>query len=191
LLEKHGYKQIRSSWRMAIELHEAPAAPEWATGITVRTLASDMNLLPAVYLADEEAFKDHWGHMPMSFEEWQHVAVNRENFDPTLWFLAMDGEQIAAVALCQDEKEAGSWVHSLGVRRPWRQKGLGMALLRQAFGEFYRRGLRNVYLGVDAQSLTGATRLYERAGMHVVRQYNTYEKELRAGKELSTQSVEV
>lgn len=58
------------------------------------------------------------------------------------------------------------------------------------FGEFFKRGIRNVYLGVDAQSLTGATRLYERAGMHVIRQYNSYEKELRAGKELSTQFVE-
>jgi len=76
------------------------------------------------------------------------------------------------------------------VRRPWRRKGLGLALLLHSFGEFYRRGRRRVGLGVDAQSLTGATRLYEKAGMRVARVYNTYEKELRPGVDLSTQSVQ-
>jgi mycothiol synthase len=103
----------------------------------------------------------------------------------------MDGAQIAAFALCADEQESGGWVHELGVRRPWRRKGLGLALLHHAFGEFYRRTIQNVYLEVDAQSLTGATRLYERAGMHVERQSTVYEKELRPGKELSIQTIEV
>lgn len=52
-------------------------------------------------------------------------------------------------------------------------------------------GFTNVYLAADAQSLTEATRLYERASMHVVKEFQRYEKELRAGKELSTQFVEV
>ncbi len=189
LLEQHAFKCIRSSYRMGIELHERPASPVWAEGITLRTLADNMDLLRAVYEADEDAFQDHWGYLPHTFEEFQHWEVKRENFDPALWFLAMDGEQIAAIGLCADEKEQGGWVHSLGVRRPWRKKGIGMALLRHAFGEFYQRGIHKVYLGVDAQSLTGATRLYERAGMRVVKQANTYEKELRAGKELSTQTL--
>ena len=68
--------------------------------------------------------------------------------------------------------------------------GLGLALLHHAFGEFYRRGTYKVGLGVDSQNLTGATRLYERAGMHIARQYIGYEKELRTGVELSTQAIE-
>jgi len=56
-------------------------------------------------------------------------------------------------------------------------------------GEFYRRGVRKVGLGVDSQNLTGATRLYERAGMPIALQHDTYEKELRAGEDLSTQSI--
>jgi len=189
LLEKHDFKRIRSSWRMNIKLDAAPPEAVWPERITIQTLADNMSLFRTVYEADEEAFEDHWGHMPMKFEEWERWTSKRENYDPSLWFLAMDGEQIAGVALCQDDRESGAWVHSLGIRRPWRRKGLGLALLYHAFGEFYRRGLYDVYLGVDAQSLTGATRLYERAGMHIVRRANTYEKELRAGRELSTQSV--
>jgi ribosomal protein S18 acetylase RimI-like enzyme len=54
-----------------------------------------------------------------------------------------------------------------------------MALLRRACAEFYRRGRGKVALGVDSESLTGATRLYERAGMRVERLYSVYRKELR------------
>src|SRR5229473_1962879 len=142
----------------------------------------------SVFETDEEAFRDHWGHLPMQFDVWEHWTVKREDFDPALWFLAFDGNQPAGICLCQSEKDSG-WVDTLAVRRPWRRKGLGMALLLHSFGEFYRRGVHKVGLNVDSQNLTGATRLYERAGMHVARQYNTYEKELRPGVELSTQSI--
>jgi len=119
--------------------------------------------------------------------------MREPDFDPTLWLLAMDGDQIAGISLnaaqADDDPDVG-WVSSLGVLRPYRRKGLGLALLQHSFAEFYRRGKRKVGLGVDAYSLTGATRLYERAGMHVARQFSTFEKELRPGHELSTQSVE-
>ena len=72
---------------------------------------------------------------------------------------------------------------SLGVRRPWRKRGLGLALLQHSFGEFYRRGIRVINLGVDAGSPTGATRLYKKAGMRVAAEYVAYEKELRPGRE--------
>jgi ribosomal protein S18 acetylase RimI-like enzyme len=82
------------------------------------------------------------------------------------------------------------FVNTLGVRRPWRRRGLGEALLQHAFGEFYRRGRKQVGLGVDASSLTGATRLYEKVGMHVAQQVDLYELELRPGKELGRQALE-
>ena len=188
-LETRGFTLARLFWRMGIELHEEPSVAQWPEGISVRTMMTGMER--AVYEADEEAFRDHWGFLPGTFEDWSHWTLEREGHDSSLWFLAMDGNEVAGFALCADEKELGGWVHVLGVRRNWRRKGIGLALLHHAFADFYRRGIRAVYLGVDAQSLTGATRLYERAGMHVVRKNKSYEKELRAGRELSTQSVEV
>ncbi len=128
--------------------------------------------------------------MPGNFEEWKHWMLDREGFDPTLFFLAFDGQQLAGCSLCSYELGDG-WVNTLAVLRPWRKQGLGMALLLHSFGEFYRRGKRRVGLGVDSQNLTGATRLYQRAGMHVSREYISYEKELRAGIELSTQAIAV
>jgi ribosomal protein S18 acetylase RimI-like enzyme len=70
------------------------------------------------------------------------------------------------------------WIGALGVRDRWRKRGIGLALLQHAFAEFHRRGLTKVGLGVDASNPTGATRLYERAGMRVVAEDVTFVKEL-------------
>ena len=96
--------------------------------------------------------------------------------------------ELLAVANSFEDAEMG-WVGTLGVRRPWRKRGLGLALLRHSFNEFYRRDKRKVGLGVDAQNLTGALRLYESAGMHIDLAHDFYEKELRPGREISVQSL--
>lgn len=186
-LVRAGFKEVRRSWRMEIEMSEAPLAPEWPDHVTVRTFIPGQDDR-TVFAAVDEAFQDHWGHMEGNFDEWKHWTIERENFDPSLWFLAFEGDEIAGASLCTYQMGDG-WVDTLGVRRPWRRKGLGMALLLHSFGEFSRRGKYNVGLSVDSQNLTGATRLYERAGMHVARIYISYEKELRAGIEHGTQVI--
>jgi mycothiol synthase len=80
------------------------------------------------------------------------------------------------------------WVDVVGVRRPWRNRGLGLALLRHAFAEYHRRGVRKVGLSVDAESVTSAPRLYGRAGMSVKSSYVIYVKELRSGVDLAARS---
>ncbi len=189
LLASRGYKYVRSTWAMAIEMEQAPPEPEWPEGITLRSFIPGQDDY-AVFLAVDEAFQDHWGHTTGNFERWRDFHLDREDFDPALCFVAYCGDEIAGVSLCGYYLGMGI-VDTLGVRRPWRRKGLGMALLLHSFGEFYRRSNHKVVLGVDSQNLTGATRLYERAGMHIELQYDTYEKELRAGVELSTRSLTV
>ena len=101
----------------------------------------------------------------------------------------MDGSEIAGFSLCRSqswEDPQVGWVSVLAVRRPWRQRGLGMALLQHSFGALYQRGKTMIGLGVDGQNMTGALRLYQKAGMSIYRQHNLYEKELRPGKDIST-----
>jgi mycothiol synthase len=194
LLKGAGYGIARYFFRMLIEMDAPPPPP---------TLSNDLVLRPykqgeeaAVVRAVREAFRDHWGHVEGPFEEeyerWMHWIENDPGFDPELWIVAMDGDEVAGMALCRahmpEDPQLG-WVSTLGVRRPWRRQGLGLALLHHVFGQFYRRGKPKVGLGVDAGSLTGATRLYEKAGMHVQRQYTLYQKALREGKDLSTQTL--
>ena len=191
---RSGLTLVRHSYRMRIDLTEAPPAPIWPAGITVRSFDPERDL-EAVAWTDREAFRDHWGFVERPFE--QDVQILRHwmgepHFDPSLWFMAMHGDEVAGISLCypwiEDDTDMG-WVGSLGVLRPYRKQGLGLALLRHSFGEAYRRGRRKVGLGVDAQNLTGALRLYEKAGMRVDRKDTAYEKELRPGVELSTQEI--
>ena len=121
-----------------------------------------------------------------------HWVENDPDHDSRLWFLAMQGDQIAAVSLCSPQSPQDpdmAWVMSLGVKRSWRRQGVALAMLHHSFGQLHQRGIRKVGLGVDGQSLTGATRLYEKAGMHPMYEETLYEKELRPGVELATQSL--
>jgi mycothiol synthase len=195
LLLELGYQQIRSGYEMKVEMASPPPLPLWPAGITVRSMRPNQEE-ESVFRAVEESFRDHWGHVEQPFAEhfaaWLHHVRNHPAYDPDFFLLAMDGDEIAGFALCfpKDlEYPDMGWVNWLGVRRPWRRRGLALALLHHTFGACYRRGIQKVGLGVDASSLTGATRLYEKAGMQVYRQWDFYQKELRAGEDLTTQQL--
>ena len=179
MLSGRGFRPIRHSLEMCIDLDEPPETPRWPEGIAVRTLRGGEE--GAVYEVAQESFQDHWEYVRDPYEQWAHFMLGAEDFDPSLWFLALDAEEIAGVSLCRASRPGRpgvGWVRVLGVRRPWRRRGLGLALLLHSFGELWRRGARAVGLGVDAENLTGAVRLYERAGMWVEHRYDIYERRL-------------
>jgi mycothiol synthase len=172
-----GYAWARRFLRMRIDMAEPPPPPAWPEGIVVRTfrLGQDER---AMYEAQEAAFSDHWGHVTMPFETWVK-RTERHDFDADLWLLALDGDRVVATSTNAVIPENLGWVSGLGVVPSHRRRGLARAILLQAFGDFWHRGQRSVALGVDADSLTGATRLYESAGMRVVEAHDQVRKELR------------
>jgi mycothiol synthase len=177
LLERFGYSAARRHYEMAIELSTPPPAPEELPDDLVLDMFRDEDARE-FHDAIAEAFADEWGFVPLPFEEWWEMRRSDESFDPDLWFVVRDGTRIAAYARCEAGRFGGGYVGMLGVRRAYRRRGLGLALLRCSFAEFWRRGIGRVCLGVDAENPTGATRLYERAGMHVVSEDVTFEKVL-------------
>jgi mycothiol synthase len=176
LFEGLGYRLVRHHYRMEIDLDAPPPEPDWPSGITYGRF--DLARARPVHAAIHEALADDWSFTPMSYEQWQKSRLEAPDFDPTLWTVAWDGEEVAGVIRGDPKRWGGGWVGMLGVRRPWRRRGLGHALLRETFALFYARGERRVGLGVDAENPSGATRLYERAGMHVEAEHLTWEKEL-------------
>lgn len=194
LLLNRGMSESRHSYEMEISLDKRPSEPEWPEGITVRTKRPDE--WRAIYDADREAFRDHHGFVEEppeeGFPKWKHWMENETHFDPSLWFVAEEGDRIAGFSISTpktiDDPEM-AWVVDLGVLRDWRRRGLGLALLLKSFGEFYARGIKRAGLGVDAESLTGATRLYVKAGMHVTHEHVWFEKVIREGKDLRTQTI--
>jgi mycothiol synthase len=176
LLERLGYRDVRHFFRMEVELDERPGEPEWPPGIGCTTFdTADSRVL---HEAINEAFADDYGHHPLPFDEWKRMRLEAPDFDPSLWFVARERDEIAGVCRCTEHRWGSGWIDALGVRRPWRRRGVGGALLRHAFRELYDRGQRSVGLGVDTQNPSGATRLYERAGMRVVAENISFEKVL-------------
>jgi mycothiol synthase len=170
LLEQEGFTALRYYWRMEIEMQEPPPTPLWPAGISLRCVQPGEER--QVFEAYEDAFQDHWGYTPGDFAEWSYWSFREASFDRALWFLAVDNAGIAGFALCRldsSEQAVTGIVDDLGVKRLWRRRGLGLALLHLAFSEFYRRGIRHCALSVDSENTSGATRLYERAGMHRAR----------------------
>jgi mycothiol synthase len=176
LLEELGYRDARHYYEMRIELDGLPPAAEWPPGL--RAVPFELADARSLHAAINDAFADEWNFHQRSFEEFKALRLEAPDFDPTLWFVVKDAGEIAAFILCWAKRFGGPHVGLVGVRKPWRRRGLGLALLRHAFREFHGRGERRVGLGVDAENATGATLLYERAGMHVHSEEIVYEKEL-------------
>jgi mycothiol synthase len=174
LFQARGFMPVRRFYEMAIELEAAPDLPTLPEGFTLERFR--MEDARPYYEALDAAFRDHWEHHSVGFDRWWEEKQKAHDFDPSLWFLVRDGDQIAGVIRNDPERNGGGYVAAVGVQRAWRGKGVGRALLLRTFGEFYSRGVPRVTLGVDAQSPTGATKLYESVGMTVENAAVVYEK---------------
>jgi ribosomal protein S18 acetylase RimI-like enzyme len=197
LLRARGYEPARYYSRMEIALQPAPPAPECPKGIVIRPYRGHHELA-AVVRAIVDAFRDHWGFVEeFSFEEylegWKVWVETTDRFDPAQWLLALDGEEIVGIATAMgatDEDPRMAYIEDLGVVRRWRRRGLGTALLLSLLGVLRQLGFERAALDVDADSLTGATRLYERVGFKPTRLSILLEKELRPGRDLRTRAAD-
>jgi mycothiol synthase len=177
LVERGGYRRGRSTWLMRLDMDRPPPPPAWPEGVEVRAFDREADAR-TVHRLVEDAFADIGNQPPRSYEFWVETHLERSDVDPALWSLAVEGGELVGVNLAQ-AGPLGGYVAQLAVRRDRRGRGLGLALLRHGFGELYRRGVREVYLHVDSENRTGATRLYERAGMRVQHRYDNWVKNLR------------
>ncbi len=176
VLEREGYRLTRLHFQMKIELDGPPHPPEWPPGVAARPFVPGSDD-EAVHELMNDAFRDEYGHVPDSAAEWRERLIEIEAFDPGLWVLAHEEGALVGAALSYAYPDGG-WVQGIGVRAAARRRGLGLALLRWAFAAFWERGVTTVALSVDADNPTGATRLYERAGMRVAFRVDRYEKSL-------------
>jgi mycothiol synthase len=174
LLAASGLRPVRRFWHMQIEVAVGFQAGPTPAGIAISGIDRRVHL-QAVHAVLDDAFADHWGHHREPFDLWAAEQTGSPSYDPTLWLLATRaGERVGALTA----SVAGDrgWVDQVGVLAPWRGRGIAGALLRRSFATFARRGRRRVLLSVDAENPTGATRLYERAGMRVVNRWDWWER---------------
>ncbi len=148
---------------------ELPAATK-----LVRVDLDDPAHVDALAQIEREAFEDHDGDMVMERDELEHLLRSDPKYLADLQLLVLDAtdssEAGSAVAMClgstmPNEPTPTGYVSSLGVRRAWRGRGIGRALLLTQFRAFEKRGWQAAKLHVQVGNRTGADRLYSSLGM--------------------------
>lgn len=186
LLDRAGFKVVRLSWFMRIELAGPLDAPPLPGGIAFRPCDWDRDAR-AVFDAQEEFFRDNWGYHAPPFDIWQAIIREEVPFDPILWLVAVDAsDQIVGLCLPRaksNDHPGVGWIDTVGVRADYRKRGLGSALLRHGFRVLSERGFTSAELEVDSENRSGAVALYERAGMYVRKCYLIHRKTLRGDPE--------
>jgi len=160
-----GAEYLRTFVHMVNDAPGRVGPPMWPEGIELRPLDGPA-LIDAVIEAHDNSFVDHWNFIPSPRAEWEHeLAAPTE--DPSLWFIAFAGEQVAGFTICRLKRGDGVVQGSLGpigTTRGFRGIGLGRALLRHGVRALVERGATSVVLGVDLENPNGALGLYERNG---------------------------
>ena len=182
LLRENGYQPVRWFFEMIRDLSAPIPDVPLPDGIEVRPVTMDS--IRQIWKADTEAFKDHWGGFDDS-DEHLKAWIDGPNFDPTMWIIAWDGDEIAAGVtngISPEENEAlgtkRGWLHTVFTRRQWRKRGLANALIARSLVLIKERGMDFAVLGVDADNPSGALGLYERNGFKVLERSTAWRKPL-------------
>ena len=182
LIERRGYLVIRYALELVRpDLEAIPDLP-LPPGVEIRPVGAEHMRL--VWEVSNEAFRDHWGYIPDPWEEFERL-MNDPDFDPSLWRVAWQDDQVAGMVLSYIDKDQNEiyrrkrgYTENICVRRPWRRQGLAKALIAASLTALKERGMSEAGLGVDAENTSGALHLYESMGYRVVKTSTIYRKPL-------------
>lgn len=183
LLRRNGYDAVRYSYSMVRpSVDDLPDSPLPA-GLEIREVRPEH--LPAIWAADQEAFRDHWGFAPGTESDYQRLLTDPVTSDTTLWRIAWEGDQVCGqvrsfINAVENERlgRRRGYVENISVRRPWRRRGLARALIAASFPLLRARGMLEAALGVDTENTSGALWVYENCGFRPVARTTTYRKPL-------------
>lgn len=169
LLRANGFREIRFVLQMVSTLDKPRPPHTLGNSITLREFAPGIDE-DALFTAFTESFAEHWGHEQVNPKSWWFDLRDSADagFDPSMWFLAFDRDDLVGFCLTRvsdDDEGRHGYVSQLGVRPPWRGRGLGYALLDRSLEAFEAQGLKRAKLDVDAANVTDALRVYRKAGM--------------------------
>jgi mycothiol synthase len=181
LLEGAGYEVVRWFFDMVRPtLDDAPTDVPLPEGFELRPVTREQ--YPAIWKANREAFRDHWGGSDES-EAAMRRFLEAPDADPSLWLIAWEGDEIAGGiinGIHPDENQAlgiqRGWLDSVFTRRQWRRRGLARALIATSLVLLRERGMTSAALGVDADNPSGALGLYEEAGFEIDERFNAWRK---------------
>ncbi|MCJ7702569.1 MAG: GNAT family N-acetyltransferase [Anaerolineales bacterium] len=180
LLDKNDYKPVRYFFDMSRPVDAILPEASLPVGLEVRPFDESQNR--TIWEAIDEAFRDHWGAVPGTEEDYQRF-VNSPTRKTHLWQVAWDGDQVAGMILNNyfpEEDKAfdrqRGWTDPICVRRPWRRRGLARALIARSVMMFRDMGFDDTALGVDTENPNGALKLYKSMGYKIDKTWMAYRK---------------
>lgn len=193
LLEANGYQPARYYVNMIRDLElDVPLAP-MPVGLRIRP--AEPEHYRKILAADNDAFRDHWGHRETTENDFQWW-INHRNFQPHLWKVAWDNDEVTGMVLNYIDVEENErfnrkrgYTEDISVRRPWRRRGLARSLLIQSMRDLKQRGMTEAALVVDTENPLGALELYRGVGFEEQRRSITYRKSLRELKNRKSKEI--
>ncbi len=183
LLKRSGYEGVRWFFEMTRPIESPLPDVNLLSGFEVRKVPKSSYC--QVFEAHSEAFRDHWGYVEPSEEDYQSF-LNEPTFEPDLWKVAWYGDEVAGMVLNFINREENEeydrkrgYTEDISVRKPYRRQGLARYLLVQSIVKFREMGMEETALGVDADNPNQALNLYESVGYEVVKHSVTCRKPLR------------
>ena len=177
----HGYHPARWFHAMVRDLAAPVAEGQAAADVEIVDLTPERT--EDARLVRNEAFRDHWGSAQTTAEQWAHF-MGYSAFRPAFSFLAYADDEAGLVigheydAYTEATGERELHIALIGTRRAARRRGVASALLARALTGARAAGCTAASLVVNADSPTGALRLYERAGFTVEHTWITQAKPL-------------
>jgi ribosomal protein S18 acetylase RimI-like enzyme len=173
LLTARGYERTYQDWVLRMDPEAELIHHDLPPDVTIGAFeAPDAR---AVHALIEDAFGEWEGRIRRSFDDWRVLMLDREGADPEHFKIAKAGGEIVGAAIVHDS-EGTTWIPQLAVRADRRGEGIAQELLAQAFAAGRRRGCATGELSTSG--LTGALGLYERLGMRVVAEFQTWRLDL-------------
>ena len=169
-LQSRGFQASRAFNRMQRSLIEPLPEPQFPAGFTVRSLAGEADVAPWVELRNE-TFVNHWNFQPATAADYQ-VRLAHPDYRADLdWVLLEPTGMMVGWCECAIYQERNTrsgqkdgYIQNLGIRRGFRQRGLGRALLLAGLRSLHQKGMETALLDVDAENPCGAVHLYESVG---------------------------
>lgn len=181
LLEDLDYSPARFFIEMSRSLEDIPTV-ELPEGIEVRSVKKEDHR--KIWEASIDAFRDHWGYSEPKEED--YIAyTGSKYFQPDLWQVAWDGNEVVASVLNYIDHDYNKmnnrkrgWTEDISTRKAWRQRGIARALIVRSMHLHKEKGMTEVGLGVDTNNPNGALKLYEGLGYKKDKTFINYRKQL-------------
>jgi len=183
VIEAAGFEAVRSFVAMERSLSSLPEPGSIPDGIDIIPWSDEHN--EQARQANNDAFADHWGSLPMTADAWGDMYARSDQFRPDLSYLAVADDRVIGFCVVEIDEENNQdrgireiYINKVGTIRDRRRRGIATHLLERSLMSAAAIGMERAALNVDENSYTKATEVYRRIGFEVTMRSIHYVKNL-------------